>query len=184
MLWLAIAALVVAIAVNCVAVWAQKHHRAYDRLGRWAWPAHIALLVLAWGGAVAAIVALVRVGPGLSWPLPAWVRLPGLALGVVATTVFGLAVRQLGVQSLFNGNFFGRGRPFTHVGVYAWFADPMYVAYTASFVALALREADAVYLLLAVVSYVGLNVVEARVEWFEDPESVPVELRSVEDTLG
>ncbi|HEY2220637.1 methyltransferase [Actinomycetospora sp.] len=169
MLWLAIAALASAIAVNCVAVWAQKRHRAYDRLGRWAWPAHIALLVVVWGGAVLAIVLLVLHGPEIRWPLPSWVRWPGLVLGLIATMVFGQGIRQLGAQSLFNGNFFGHGRPFTREGIYEWLDDPMYVAYTATFVALAMRQADAIYLLLAVVSAVGLNLVESRVERFEEP---------------
>ena len=40
----------------------------------------------------------------------------------------------------------------------------MYVAYTLSFVSLALREADAVYLLFALVSLVGLQGIESRVE--------------------
>jgi protein-S-isoprenylcysteine O-methyltransferase Ste14 len=174
-LWLAITALVVAIAVNCAAVWAQKRHRFYDRrFGRYAWPAHIALLVLVWGAAIAAIVALVVVGPEPSWPLPHWVRLPGLAVGVVATTIFGLAIRQLGAQALFNGNFFGHGRPYSHAGMYALLADPMYVGYTLSFVALALREADGVYLLLAAVSYVGFKV-EAWFERVEEPDPLPVD---------
>lgn len=172
MLWLAIAALVVAIAVNCAAVWAQKRRRFYDRrFGRHAWTAHIVLLVVVWGAAVAAIVALVLVGPELRWPLPTWVRLPGLAIGVIATTVFGLAIRQLGAQSLFNGNFFGHGRPYSHHGMYALLADPMYDAYTLSFVALALREADAVYLLLALVALVGFKI-EARVERVEEPDAL------------
>lgn len=174
MLWIAITALVVAIAVNCAAVWAQKRHRFYDRrFGRYAWPAHIALLVVVWGGAVALIVVLVYAGPEVSWPLPQWVRLPGLAVGVVATTIFGIAIRQLGAQALFNGNFFGHGRPFNRHGMYALLADPMYASYTLSFVAVALREADAVYFLLALVSFVGFKV-EAWVERVEEPDAVTV----------
>ncbi len=164
MLMLALAALAGAIAINSVAVWAQKQHRFYDRVfGRRAWPAHIALLVVVWGAAIALVVVLVATGPELSWPLPTWVRPLGLVVTVAASVIFGLAVRALGAQSLFNGNFFGRGR-FTDAGVYAVLADPMYVAYTLSFVSLALREADAVYLLFALVSLVGLQGVEARVE--------------------
>lgn len=165
MLWIALAALVVAIAVNCLAVWAQKHHRFQERVfgPRWAWPAHIALLVLVWGAAVALVVVLVIVGPEVSWPLPTWVRPFGLVVTVVASVIFGLAIRALGAQSLFNGNFFGRER-FADGGIYAVLADPMYVAYTLSFVSLTLREADAVYLLFALVSLVGLQGVEARVE--------------------
>jgi protein-S-isoprenylcysteine O-methyltransferase Ste14 len=164
MLWIALAALVAAIAVNCVAVWAQKHHRFYDRVfGRRAWPAHIALLVVVWGATIALVVVLVAVGPEPSWPLPTWVRPFGLLVTVAASVIFGLAIRALGAQALFNGNFFGRGR-FADGGVYAVLADPMYVAYTLSFVSLTLREADAVYLLFALVSLVGLQGVEARVE--------------------
>jgi protein-S-isoprenylcysteine O-methyltransferase Ste14 len=164
MLWIALAGLTGAIAVNCVAVWAQKHHRCYDRVfGQRAWTAHIALLVAVWGVAIVLIVVLVLEGPELSWPLPTWVRPFGLVVSLGATLIFGRAIRALGVQALFNGNFFGRGR-FAEGGVYAWLRDPMYVAYTLSFVSLALREADAVYLLFALVSLVGLQGAEARVE--------------------
>lgn len=164
MLWIALAALAGAIAINSVAVWTQKQHRFYDRVfGRRAWPAHIALLVVVWGVAIGLVVALVVVGPEVSWPLPAWVRPFGLVVTVAASVVFGLAIRALGAQALFNGNFFGRAR-FADGGVYAVLADPMYVAYTLSFVSLTLREADAVYLLFAAVSLVGLQGVEARVE--------------------
>lgn len=164
MLWIALAGLAGAIAVNCVAVWAQKHHRVYDRLfGSRAWTAHIVLLVLAWGTAIALVVVLVLEGPEVSWPLPTWVRPFGLVVSLGATLVFGQAIRALGAQALFNGNFFGRGR-FAEGGVYAWLNDPMYVAYTLTFVSVALREADAVYLLFALVSLVGLQGVESRVE--------------------
>lgn len=164
MLWTALAALAAAIAINCVAVWAQRQHRFYDRVfGAWAWPAHIALLVVVWGAAIALVVALVLVGPEVSWPLPSWVRPLALVATVTASVIFGLAIRALGAQALFNGNFFGRAR-FADGGVYAVLADPMYVAYTLSFVGLTLREADAVYLLFALVSLVGLQGLEARVE--------------------
>lgn len=168
MFWLAVAAFVLAIAVNCVSVYAQKHYRAYDRFGRWAWPAHIALLCAVWGAAVAAMILVPIVAPDPSWPLPTWVRPIGLVVGVLASVIFGLAIRELGVQSLFNGNFFGYER-YASGGIYGLLDDPMYIAYTLSFVALAFRQADAVYLLLALVSVVGLNVVEARVERVDAP---------------
>jgi protein-S-isoprenylcysteine O-methyltransferase Ste14 len=145
MLWTALAALAGAIAINSLAVWAQKRHRFHDRVfGRGAWPAHIALLVVVWSTAIALIVVLGVVGPEVSWPLPTWVRPLGLVVTVAASVVFGLAIRALGAQALFNGNFFGRGR-FTEGGIYAVLADP-------------------IYLLFAVVSLVGLQGVEARVE--------------------
>src|ERR1700759_3482402 len=144
MLWIALAALVAAIAVNCLAVHAQKRHRLYDRwFGRRAWSAHIALLVVIWGAAIAAIVVLVVVGPEVSWPLPPWVRPLGLVVSVAASVIFALAIRELGAQALFNGNFFGHRR-FSDASIYRVLSDPMYVAYTLSFVSLALPEVDAV----------------------------------------
>jgi protein-S-isoprenylcysteine O-methyltransferase Ste14 len=164
----ALVAFVVAIAVNCVAVHLQKRHRLYDRwFGAHAWTAHIVLLVMVWGTVVVSLIVLALVGADPSWPWPDWVRPIGLLVSLAATLIFGTAIRRLGVQALFNGNFFGHGRPFAHTGVYAYLRDPMYLAYTLTFVGLALRLADGVYLLFALVSLVGLMGVEARVERFE-----------------
>lgn len=165
MLAFALGAFMVAIAVNCVAVHLQKRHRLYDRwFGARAWSAHIVLLVLVWGTVVVSLVVLVLVGPDPSWPWPGWVRPAGLVVSLVATLIFGMAIRRLGIQALFNGNFFGRGRHVDRNGIYGYLRDPMYVAYTLTFVGIALRMADGAYLLFALISLVGLIGVEARVE--------------------
>lgn len=188
MLWAALASLAVAITVNCVAVHAQKRHRFYDRFGRWDWTAHIVLLVVAWGAAIGLMTAMGIAGPEVSWPMPTWVRPLGLVVGIAASVIFGLAIRELGAQALFNGNFFGRGRPFNRASIYRLMADPMYVAYTLTFVGLAFRFADAVWFLFAAISAVGLNVVESRVERYSDSEAMgttaPTVRSSTPDTIG
>jgi protein-S-isoprenylcysteine O-methyltransferase Ste14 len=166
-IWLTGGVFALAVAVNCASVHAQKRHRVYDRLGRWGWPAHIALLVLVWGAAIACMALLVG---KVTWSLPGWVKPIGLALGVAGSLMFGAAIRELGIQSLFNGNFFGRAS-FTDRGIYRVLSNPMYDAYCVLLVSLALRRADAVYLLLAVESFIGLNVIEARIERIDGPEA-------------
>jgi protein-S-isoprenylcysteine O-methyltransferase Ste14 len=156
-----------AVAINCLSVHAQRRHRAYDRLGRWGWPAHIALLTLAWGGA---IVCFAFIKGRAVWPLAGWVRPLGIVVGALASLTFGAALRELGLQSLFNGNFFGRA-VFSERGIYRVLANPMYDAFLLAFVSLALRRADAIYFLFALESLVGLNLIEARVERVELPDA-------------
>ncbi len=165
MFWLAPLLFAFAAAVNSGSVLAQKRRRAYDRLGRWGWRAHIALLVVVWG---AAVVAIVLVGRDWVVALPGWVRPIGIVTGVIASLTFAAALRELGVQSLFNGNFFRRGS-YSAEGVYALLAHPMYDAYVLSLISLGLREANAAYFVLAAESALALNVVEARVEGVERP---------------
>lgn len=173
--WVAALALAVAAAVNCAAVHLQRRHGAYDRLGRRAWPAHIALLCAVWGAAIACIALS---GGEARWPLPDWVRPLGLLLGLLGTALFGAAFRELGLQSLFNGNFFGRGDGIAG-GVYRVLADPMYDAYALLLLSLALRRADAAYLLLALESVVLLNLVEARVERVVPAPALSARLRAL-----
>jgi protein-S-isoprenylcysteine O-methyltransferase Ste14 len=168
-IWVGAGIFAVAVAANCASVHAQKRHRVYDRLGRWGWPAHIVLLVLVWG---AAVVCLALAGDKATWPMAGWVRPIGWVVGALASLIFGTALRELGLQSLFNGNFFGRGAYSDH-GIYRRLANPMYDAFLLAFVSIALRRADAVYFLLAVESLILLNVIEARVERVEGVDAPP-----------
>ncbi len=72
---------------------------------------------------------------------------------------------QLGPVRTANGNIFGRG-PTEPVdeGPFRYLQNPMYDSYLLTFVGLALWKANAQYLVLALESYVLLNLVEGRVE--------------------
>jgi hypothetical protein len=166
-IWVAAGVFALAVAVNCASVYAQKRRRVYDRLGRWGWPAHITLLVVVWGAAIACMALLVG---KVTWSLPDWVKPIGIALGIAGSMMFAAAIRELGLQSLFNGNFFGRAG-FTDRGIYRLLSNPMYDAYCVLLVSLALRRADAVYLLLALESFIGLNLIEARIERIDAPRA-------------
>lgn len=148
---------------NTVSVMIQQSRQVLTRrFGRRGWYVHLALTAPLWGVFVYLLSGL---GRHVIWPLPASLRPAGVALLVVGAALWLAAFVQLGPERTANGFFFGRGpaEPVTS-RLFARLRNPMYDSYALAFVGLACTRANGAYLLLALESYLLLNVVEASVE--------------------
>ena len=132
------------------------------RLGRRAWWVHLAVVTPGWA---AFLYVQSQLGHHLDWPLPRGLWPLGWALLAVAVGLVAASFLQLGPRRTFNGAFFDSGTADAVSGAtYRWLENPMYDGFWLSFVAIALIEANAAYLVLAAASYLLLNRFEARVE--------------------
>jgi len=132
------------------------------RFGGGAWWVHLAVVTPGWA---LFLFFETQLGRHLVWPLPAVLAPLGWGLLVVAAVLFAISFLQLGIRRTFNGKFFEAGSPSAVRGLlYRWLRNPMYDSFWISFVGLALSQANAAYLVLAVASYLLLNRLEAGVE--------------------
>ena len=162
-LLLAVALFALAAAINTGSVALQQRTDWLGRrFGRGAWWAHLAIVTPGWA---AFLYVQVQLGQHLVWPLPAGLWPLGWALLLLAAGLVAGSFLQLGLRRTFNGAFFDGGTPIPVSGAaYRWLQNPMYDGFWVSFVAIALIEANAAYLVLAAASYLLLNLFEARVE--------------------
>lgn len=132
------------------------------RYGSKAWYVHLAAVTPAW---LLFLYLLSNIGRHRGWALPEQLRPAGIFILVIASGLWLWAFTQLGPERTANGNIFGRG-PAEPVdkGPFRLLRNPMYDSYLLAFVGLALWKANAQYFLLALESYLLLNVLEARVE--------------------
>jgi len=156
-------AFALAAGVNTASVALQQRDQFLTRrFGRRGWYVHLAVVLPPW----AVFLALVpRLGGQVRWPLPRAVQVAGPPVLGVAASLWVLAYRQLGGTRMANGNIFGVGDA-TRVegGLFRFVANPIYLSYLLTFIGLAFRQRNAVYLLLAGESYLLFNQLEARVE--------------------
>lgn len=152
-----------ATALNTGSVALQQRHAVLTRrFGERGWYVHLALVLPAWGVFLSHLRGL---NARVRWPLPPLVRPLGLPVLGTAVALWLLAYRQLGGARTANGNIFGHG-PTSRLegGLFRFVDNPMYLSYVLAFVGLALRRTNAVYLVLAVESYLLCYQVEARAE--------------------
>lgn len=87
----------------------------------------------------------------------------GYAFIALAILMFGLAIREIGWSSLFNSNWFGREK-ISHSRIFKLLENPIYDSYILIFIGAALAGGNAAYFVIALQSYVGLNIIEGKVE--------------------
>lgn len=156
------AVFIVAIGINSASVYAQKHYGFYDRWHRgWTW--HSIAILPAW---ILFVYLLVNLNRHYVLRFDA-IPVIGYALFVLAAALFSLGLREIGWQSLTNGNWFGRGR-ISHSSIFKILKNPIYDSYFLSFIAAALAWGNAAYFIIALESYIGLNIVESRVEQIKE----------------
>lgn len=162
-LQLAILLFAIAVTVNSVCVYAQKRHHIYGHFGHWGWAMHIVLLTILWS---AVVVAAGQLHSSLHWSLPALARYVGYISALAASLLFLASAKNLGMGTVLNGNFFGHGKKASG-GTFGFLKNPMYDSFVLAFIALALVFSEGGYLVLAVESYIGLNVIQSSVEQIE-----------------
>ncbi|OBJ81393.1 hypothetical protein A9W97_02400 [Mycobacterium gordonae] len=149
----------VAIGINTGSVFAQKHFGFYNRWHKNGWLLHSLVILPLW---TIAIYLLLNVDRHYRLRFPA-MPVIGYAFFALATLVFGLAIREIGWSSLLNGNWFGRGK-ISRARIFAVLENPIYDSYILAFIGAALMRGNAAYFVIAVQSYIGLNIIESRVE--------------------
>ncbi len=127
-----------------------------------AWYVHLALITPGW---LLFLYLVSILGRHRGWPLPEQLRPAGLFMVAASCALWLWTFAQLGAERTANANIFGRG-PTEPVerGLFRYLQNPMYDSYILAFAGLALWKANAQYLLLAMESFVLLNLVEAHVE--------------------
>ncbi|MDI3313380.1 MAG: methyltransferase [Mycobacterium sp.] len=148
-----------AIGINSGSVFAQRHLRFYNRWHNNSWLLHSLAILPFWAFFIYLVMNLNRhyLLRFQSMPVIGYVFF-GLAI-----LLFGLAIREIGWQSLFNGNWFDRGR-ISHTSVFKFLKNPIYDSYLLAFVGAGLVSGNMAYFVIALESYIGLNIIETKVE--------------------
>lgn len=145
-------------AINSASVYAQKYFRLYDRYKMgWLW--HSLVILPAW---ILFVYLLISLNNHYVFQFNGSM-VGGYIIFIVATLLFGFAINTIGLQSLANGNFFGRGI-ITNSGPFRLLKNPIYDSYFLVFIGLALIGSNAAYFIIALESFVGLNILESHIE--------------------
>ena len=152
---------IVVVAINSVAVYIQRRYKTYTKLfGRYNWMAHVILLSVIWG---AFLLGLVYLRPP-EWQLPSWLHSVGLLVSIIGFLMVVMSWVRLGTIGTLNGRFFGKGQKKLLKGGLFSLRNPMYVGFALLFIAAAFWLGNAFYLWMAALSFVLLNMVQARIE--------------------
>lgn len=147
--------------INSVAVYLQRRFKLYTQLfGRYDWAAHVILLSIIW---TVFILGLILIKPPV-WKSPAGLWPLGALVALLGISMIAVTVKRLGIEGTLNGWFFGRG-PKEHLrgGVFR-LQNPMYIGFVLSFVGTAFWLENAFYIVMAGLSFLLLNVLQARIE--------------------
>lgn len=148
-----------AIGINSGSVFAQKRFGFYDRWPNNGWLLHSLVILPFW---TIFIYLLINLNSHYLLRFQA-VPFLGYVLFGLATLLFGLAICEIGSQSLLNGNWFGRGQ-ISHAGIFNFLENPIYDSYLLAFIGAALAGGNTAYFVIALESYIGLNIIESQVE--------------------
>jgi len=151
-----------ATAVNSASVYIQKRYRLYSQR-RYGWLLHSLVILPLWALFVYLLLSLNAAYTINFHAVP----ITGYLCFVLALLIFGIAIHQLGWQSLLNGNWFGQGQ-LSHGGIFRVLKNPIYDSYLLGFIGASLTTGNAAYLIIAIESYIGLNLIESHIEQIKD----------------
>lgn len=150
--------LLLAVAVNSCSVYLQKHRHIYDKYQH-GLLLHALIILPFW-----LLFGFFAGTLDRNYRLPT-VSLPalGYALAAAATFIFIAAVSTLGPGSLINSSFFTQ-TIVAQKGIYKFLRNPIYDSYWLLFFALGLIASNAAFFIISGLSFIGLNVIESRIE--------------------
>ena len=148
--------------VNSASVYVQKRFKVYDRW-RHGWVMHTTLILPAW---IVFLYLLVNLNDHYQLTITSSPVI-GYFLYGLAALLFTLSIRAIGLQALANGNWFGRGK-ITHSGVYKIAKNPIYISYLLMFTGAGLTSGNAAYFIIALESFIGLNIIESHIEQIKE----------------
>lgn len=155
--------LVLAIAVNSTSVYFQKDRRFYDRFDS-GLLVHGLVITPLW---LVFALLLAELNQTFGIDMPEY-PIVGYLLIVVALSLFVMSIKQVGSSALVNANFFQKSKvkPIS-TGVYKFLKNPIYDSYFLLFIGLGFALSNAAFFIIAGISYIGLNIIESKVERIE-----------------
>lgn len=156
--YMAAIALVKAIGVNSLLVYLQKTRHIYKPL-KHGWRVHKIVISFFWGLFIASCFRI----PMSDWRFEESYELFGGFCIILAGIVFTLAIREIGVQALTNGNFFGKPKRKLG-GIYRILPETIYISYVIGLLGLGLITAQIGFFVLAILAAIGLIGIESRIE--------------------
>lgn len=154
-----IVALILAIAVNTLAVYLQKTRRIYTIFKDKALFIHAVTISVFWGVFLLSLIFAAQ----SKWRLDDTYPLTGWVLILLAAGIWILAIRQIGSGGLINANFFGRPTQ-ELTGIYRIVNDPIYVSYSVVLLGYGLITGLVVGFVLSTIMAIGLLGIEAKAE--------------------
>jgi len=152
--------LVLAITVNCMAVYLQKKHLIYERFGGKAHAVHASVISIFWLAFIVSYVWLETQTPAGAVPFN---QVTGGIIKLVAVIIFYQSLKQIGNGALTNKDLFTNKRV-TLSGIYSYVREPIYTSYTLFIFGSAIGTGIAGFYYLALISLIGLQLIEAKIE--------------------
>jgi protein-S-isoprenylcysteine O-methyltransferase Ste14 len=151
---------ILAILINCTAVYLQKRHSIYDKFGRNAHNLHAAIISVFWLFFIVSYVWLETQTPaGTAYSD----SLIATFLKVIAVLLFYLSIKQIGVSALTNKDLFTNKRRKLS-GVYLYIREPIYLSYTIFIFASGMATGIEAFYYMSIISFIGLQFIEAKIE--------------------
>lgn len=98
------------------------------------------------------------------------IKVPFIGYGLIAIAIglFVVSTSQIGSGALVNVNFFQKNKTkYVTTGVYKYLKNPIYDSYFLLFIGLGFALSNAAFFIIAGLSFVGLNIIEGKIERIE-----------------
>ncbi len=149
-----------AIFVNSMSVYLQRHNHSYDRFEN-SLLVHSLIITPFW---VLFVLLVGGLDQAYKIDMPNF-SVIGYALVLAAVGLFALSIKEIGSGALVNANLFRKNKTKpTLSGVYRYLKNPIYDSYLLLFIGVGFALSNAIFFIIAATSFFGLNIIESRVE--------------------
>ena len=155
---------VLCVGVNSTLVYMQKINHFYDKLfGKRGLVVHGVIIIALWVGFFSYVTSSIVNSGNLSNHL--LLLIIASFAGVLSAYLFITSLKLLGPGSLVNANFFVQKKQKVIIaGIFRYLDNPMYISFELYIVSLALFYEAYPMIVAALLLFIGLNVIQARVE--------------------